>query len=398
MTYHRVVATCGTSGFSKQNLLHAWLGEHAKDQVRWSGPPWKPNLVEGGEAVVLKRWKQALPAVEDPKKVSAEYSAVYSLHRSGHLGRNPDVALIHTDTPDGALAAKMIQALLERDFNARVVLRVVDDLNVEDRTAMRRSLGRYMHLVADELRKGEPRTTCFAPLGGYKVMTSLGYVAGAFLRFPTAYLHENNQVLHEIPWLPVRVDEDELVALAPLIRRTRKAVAWADLTADEQRQVGAYAWLFEQDGDVVALNAFGEFLREEPRYRVKIGPRVRASSEVLGLLERADQRLQVAEEVEELLRKLEKPLEHRGELHHEASFRHRDTPWHLYKGSSGRDGVFRAVYRYDEACDTLDLRRVWLNHDVYERDAVRRAVFEARPEDEVPSAWTDVGESVLAGS
>lgn len=79
--------------------------------------------------------------------------------------------------------------------------------------------------------------------------------------------------------------------------------------------------------------------------------------------------LVVSFQVSEFLKKLKTPLRPRGELGHEAAFDGLgETPFSLYKSAS-RGTVFRAAYRYDADEETLYLNRVWMDHDLYEREA-----------------------------
>ena len=381
--YQRLIATSGTSAIGGGNVGMVWLKQQT-ELVRVEGMPPRPVPVTSAEEAVsalLQRWTTASPPVADPTRVSAEYSVLHALRQHRRIAASPDVVMIHSDTFDGRLAARMAGHLIERDFGARVQYRTTADLDARRPAELRRSLGAFMHEVGRALREGEPGSTCFSPIGGYKVMTALGYVAGAFLRYPTLYLHEGSQgALHEIPWVPIRIDEAELKGLAPLIRRAMAGVMSSALTEREREQARAYPWLFEQadiDGDTqVLLNAFGHFLREEPRYRGLIGAQVRGGSSLTAACARADSRAFCAGEIDGLLQALGDPIRNRATLHHEADFGHRDTAWSLYKGASGSAGVFRALYRWDSGADTLDVKEVWLDHDAYERQAPQRSRFD----------------------
>lgn len=399
MTYHRLVATTGTSVLSTNNQPRQWLDENASHLIRWDGfnRCGPADDAPGDARHVLDRCARTLPEVKEHKRVSAEYSLVHAMTRQGRLGLNPQVVLVHSDTFDGELAAELVRRYLERDFSAHVELRRVDDLDAEHPARMKRSLGAFMHQVAVALRGGDPRSTAFAPLGGYKVMTSLGYLTGAYLQFATVYLHEANQVVHEIPWVPIRVDETELSGLASLIRRCVGGVALGRLSVADRETLDANAWLFERTGeaddDVVDINAFTHFLRSEPAYRPVIGPRVRVTASVAEALHSEHERAFARKEVEDLLRRLDEPLRHRGVLHHEADFGHHGVRWSLFKGASGREGVFRAVYRWNDEPDTLDLRRLWVGSHDYEKAATRAGTFEGDVDE---AEWTDASPWLLA--
>jgi putative CRISPR-associated protein (TIGR02619 family) len=385
---HRVVITSGTSLFLRPNLGAVWLeGRGAKfveardRQIQPRGEP--ASVFDAAEL----SWTE-LPEVTDPKRVSAEYSALSALARSGQLGTEPAVVLIHTATFDGELAARLVGLQLERDFEATVRLVPIAGMDVADRQKLRGSLGGFMHQVAKALREGDRGSTVFAPLGGFKVMTSLGYLTGAYCGYSSIYLHEIGQALHTMPWVPVEIDAVALREVAPLARRARRMLRWEALSGREQQQVEEHGWLFERDGADVALGPFGEFLAREERYRELFRTRVMVAEGELDTLR--EHRGEVQRDVRHLLDWL--PYEHterRGEMHHEVAFGHHGARYALYKHGGS---VLRMAWRYDEGEDVLFLRRVWVEHDRYEREAARGEVLGAEP-----AGWVDETELVEVG-
>lgn len=388
MPYTHVVTTAGTSALLSSNLAQHWLEARGADLV--TVEPRRLSIPKASLPKLISRWTTDIDDLEtgDPMRVSAEYSAVHALRRAGRLSGAPRVTLIHTDTPDGEFAAFVVASLIERDFSAHVETRSVGDLDADDPKRLRRSLGAFMHRVADALRQGDPRSTCFAPIGGYKVMTALGYVAGAFLRYPTLYLHETNQVPHEVPWVPIRLDEEELEQASGAVRQAVRGVAMADLSLDDQARVRALPWLFEVSDDgpgaIVEVNAFGHFLRSEGRYKPIIGSRVLVGADARKDLTGADPHF-VWRQIDDLLGRLEDEVTHQGVLRHEASFGHQNVAWDLFKGASGGAGMFRAAYQWHPAHDVLTIRRAWIaDHDRYEREAKHGGAFFGSVDDPFP--------------
>ena len=82
------------------------------------------------------------------------------------------------------------------------------DMSVSNREEFHQQSADFMGNLGLALAEGDPTSTCFASIGGYKVMTSLGYLVGSFLHYPTAYLHEEHQVLIEIPPMPLDINEE----------------------------------------------------------------------------------------------------------------------------------------------------------------------------------------------
>src|SRR5581483_4834946 len=183
--YCRVVVTCGVSLFGAANATRKW----AEDEGLLAFPSQSPNPEPPAgmtEQEALEKWRKRLAHLSatdlpfsDRKRVSAEYSAIYALRIADCLAEKSQIILIHTDSLGGKAAAQMLSVVLKRDFHATVECAEVH-INVDDREELRYNLGDFMQKVAQQLRNHDPATTCFAPLGGFKVMTSLGYLAGAY--------------------------------------------------------------------------------------------------------------------------------------------------------------------------------------------------------------------------
>ncbi|MBU0553632.1 putative CRISPR-associated protein [Myxococcota bacterium] len=380
--YHRIVLTAGTSALSMANL-----GEWIKSTNAFKHEARTIYPQEGqDEDTALKRWSSLVKKApfNDPMRISAETSALNALQKHKKLANAPQIVLIHTKTFDGKVAAEIIEAALKQLYNATVERRAVHlDANREE--GMTADLGAFIKEVADALREGDPRTTCFAPLGGYKVMTSLGYLAGAFMGYPTTYVHEEQQRLHVIPTLPIHIDKEALKALAPLIRN----VLWtlplrATLDKAKQKQLDEHSYLFYETEGHVGLSPFGEFLRTESEYRPIIGPRI-SVSKTLQKLSAYDLKW-VSDHLERLLILMRNPINQEGLLHHEASFRTATRPdFHLYKAQAHGQRFFRAAWRYNEADDHLYVKEIWMNdHNAYEREVQHGALSGE------PSEWLNL--------
>ncbi|HXG23793.1 MAG TPA: putative CRISPR-associated protein [Chthonomonadales bacterium] len=322
----------------------------------------------------LTKWVQRVlkgNLIEDYQHVSAEYSAIHSLKQQGWLSEKPHIVLVHTDTFGGRAAAHIIDALLQANFSASVEREEVH-INVDDRDELRYNLGDFMQKVADKLRNHDTHTTCFAPLGGYKVMTSLGYLAGAIHGFPTIYMHEDKQIVHVLPAVPVRVSREELQSIAPLMKRIGKGLELKDLNEQEQCLLEQYSWLFERADEYVGVNAFGIFLMQAPENADLFGVRILVAKEVNKQYSSKDQKAFIDQQLKTLAGKLaadspEADLFHERE---EGKLSLDQSRLHLYKGSNGQF-VFRAIYTYEKDTNTLRVFKVWTNHDKYEREYER---------------------------
>ncbi|MFQ3669468.1 MAG: hypothetical protein SNJ61_11355 [Fimbriimonadaceae bacterium] len=367
--FSRIVLTAGVSGLSTSNQFRSWLAE--ENLVDFPGPGPQPAVPDDAGAA-LERLDRAilrgLPEVRDPQKVGAEYSGVRALRQARRLTGHAQAVVLHTDTFAGTLAARMVAALLARDFDLAVDLRRFP-FEVSDRRRLRTCLGTYMQTIADALREGNPAYACFMPLGGYKVTTSLGYLVGAYLGYPTLYTHEEHQILHEIPPVPVRVDPDQLAPLAPVIRSLLEP---RFLNEGERQRTEPHAWLFdveEADGqELWSVSSFGRFLMAQPEFARLFAPAVYGSKAVAEALAGGNRGF-VSKEIGGLARKLAGGSED-PDLQHEAEWVHKLTAHegrHLYKGASNA-GVFRCLYRFDHDSNQLDVLHVWTDHGDYEKE------------------------------
>ncbi|MBN2799414.1 MAG: CRISPR-associated protein [Deltaproteobacteria bacterium] len=360
--YQHAVITAGTSLLAPSNAYGKLA--RALPQLRFAGPRALP--AEGlSPEQATDAFVEAASASERlhgpaPLQVSAEYSMLHALRRNQRLAPHPTVTLIHTATFDGALAARWVKVLIEEDFDATVTLRPVEDFNVSDRARLKQGIGAFMAAVATALDGREPTSTCFAPIGGYKVMTSMGYLAGAWLGYPTAYLHESgDQILHEIPAVPIRLHEEELATLAPLLHKTNAVPRWSSLSDGERDLVERYRWLFDvehlDDEAYVSANPFALFLMGRPDLRHLFAPKILLSPDAAARVAGAHAQGLARRQLTTLLERL---LQHPSDadLHHEW-FPTRDG-WSLYKGSI--KPVFRALYRLKG--HRLEVAQVWLVH------------------------------------
>ncbi|WP_129678076.1 CRISPR-associated protein [Candidatus Chloroploca sp. Khr17] len=395
--YHHVVITAGISLFAATNVY----GKLARDQELFRFDRSNPLPLEHEtEEEARLRWadfcRNADPALAKakPEHISAEFSLLNVLEKQKRLGKNPQVTLIVTNTLGGRGSAEFIARLLRITFGAEVRTKIIDDLDVNQPTMLLRSLGQFMQIVAQELDGKDPSFTCFAPVGGYKVMTSLGYLAGAYMGFPTAYLHEDNQILHEVPAVPIQIEYNELAKFAPLLRKAqRTSLEWDQMSFAEQTYVNQHPYLFYRLETLVALSAFGIFIAGRPEYAMLFNTQVYASKAVEKEFQGSDREF-LCGQVRELLKKLDNAEAYWGELCHELTFeklKGQDLVSHLYKGASKGTLVFRAAYRYDQDSDALFLNRIWTNHGVYEREASRSSGLRAADQ---PEAWCDLSRDI----
>ena len=374
--HHHVVLTAGISIFGNNNHL----GRQVRQLDFLQFPRTNP-IAEGctdEEALeALENWGQALDISEviaDPSRVCAEYSALHSLRERGRLGTRPVLVVICTGTFGGMAARVLLEKILAQGFNADVKVVEVDGLDAENPGTLRQSLGTYMNEVARALSAGAKETTCFAPIGGYKMMASLGTIAGSYLGYSSIYVHEDNQRLHRIPPAPVSVSEEVLERAAPLMRKVGTAARWQELSREEQDVVRSRPYLFALEDDLVGVSAFGNFLMQRPGLRRFFGTRLLLSPALARRLDTdGGLRGRTLVRIGALVGLLEDQVGNRNLLRHDANWRNlKGASFWLYKADGGN---FHAAYRYDSGPDTLRINQVWLSHDNYEADARAGSAF-----------------------
>lgn len=375
--YQTIVMTCGVSLLQKTNVFGK-MKESLLQKLQMSEGDFSQllNTHAVSEEVdgAISKWIDEMKlhfkeAKESPNFVSAEYSMMYELQKQGKLGKHPRVELILTNTVGGKIAERLLSALFQEHFFATVGHSYVN-IDVTETKRMNRTLGEYMETVGEKLSQGEPSSTCFAPIGGYKVMTSLGYIVGSFLGYPTAYLHENSQIIHEIPPIPIHLDEGFVQQHVDLLRRCHNIVSINELSYPEKQVILAYSSIFQQEESYVYLTPFGEFLFEHGKYKHLLNTKYFATKQVIKMMEQ--NKKFVVDQLKQLVKKLKYEEGIIFNLQHEKEFEKLDqkkVKFYLYKSSarSARD-VFRLAYQYDEKEDVLFANYLWLNHQQYERE------------------------------
>lgn len=373
--YHRIVITSGISLFGTYNIFRKWADAQSIFNYERTNPL-PPSGISS--ETCMKNWEKACYdtdlsriAKEKPKNVSAEYSLLYALKSTERLGSKPKVFLIHTDTFGGKAASFLLSKLIRADFEADVSPLEVADIDTSDRNKLSRSLGGFMETVAKTLEDADPSFTCFAPVGGYKVMTSLGYLAGAYMGFPTAYLHEDDQALHEIPAVPIRIAESEIQNLSFLLRQMcNKNFEWTELSKDDQWKIKQHPYFFDRIDTLVGCNAFARFIMARPENHLLFKTRIKISKESEAIINGGGSDKFIRQQTEELLKKLEYPGQYLGVLRHDTNFESlKNSIFYLYRGSRKGKLIFSVAYHYDKNEDVLYINRIWTDHDIYQRDS-----------------------------
>jgi len=377
--YSSIIVTAGISLFNKSNIYGCASDHYEAFEFDRTNP-----LLKVGHDLedTLKNWKNEMFKKNrkgKEKQISAEYSLLYALKTNNELTDSPNVTLFHTAVDGnkigGYFSAQLLSDILQKDFHAKVKLEQLDHFSVDNRTELKKSITGFMSKVVNALRDtSDENSTFFAPIGGYKVMTSYGYLAGSFVGYPTGYLHEDNQVLHIIPPVPIALDENFIEKYKDLLRE----LIFKDIVVvnDEDRPyIYKAKFLFEFakiDKKLhVSLNPLGKFLLEKKyphyfSYKIYLDKDIKLNSFIVNqiktLLEKAkDENLS---------------QRNKNHLNHQTTFKHKQNvgEYHLYKGSQGKQ-VFRALWKIDTNNKELWIPKVLPSHDKYEKDIAKDNKF-----------------------
>lgn len=370
--YNRMILTGGISLFTNRTL-NPILEEGYSDFFKIDEKLDDEKIVLMDEIVAYLKGK--LATFERHDFVSAECSMVATLQKGNRLIEQPVITLFHTDTFKGTAAAILNKWLLETYFQAQVKLVKLYDLDVNNRMILTRALGRYLSDLSDALQEGEPNSTCFAPIGGYKVMTSLGYLVGALHHYPTAYLHEGSNILHEIPPVQLNIDESFIERNHGFLKRLLKEdfIEIDTLTQEEKRIIDDQPTFFSEEDKHVYLNPFGRFLCDQDKYYKYFKSHVYIEKNEK---EKIDKRYKnywpvVYREVNQLIYQHANPSEkYFTTLYHEKGFhmlKGKEYNYHIFKG--GNAPVFRATWNYDTRKDAYFIAKVWFDHNECERES-----------------------------
>lgn len=370
--YNRMVVTSGTSLLNNnRSLLESEFSNffQVKERLTDESFSLSDKVIQYLSTQLLSLDKS------DLDQISAEVSMVAVLQGREQLVKAPYITLFYTDSFRGRVAGLVNKKILEQVYGATVRMRKIYKLDVHNRTVLNRALGKYLSDISEALEEGEPNTTCFAPIGGYKVMTSLGHLVGNLHHYPTAYLYEGSTVVHEIPPVIVEINESLIKENHQLLKKffDGDCFIYEELSPEEQAFIKEQSVMFEQVEELVALNPFGRFLCNQNKYYKYFKSKVYMEESLYREINRryTSYWKTVYDEIKDLIFQHESnPADYRATLYHEPDFSQLDlkgSSYHLFKG--GNNPVFRALWLYNEEDDAYYIAHIWFDHDVYKREA-----------------------------
>lgn len=211
-----LLATVGTSVLTNFRQLEqapsfeAWVAEQPEGE--------RPGLLrhraaylEAAHDLAKKRWEQAAIVLaclsETPRVLGAEIASLEAILREPPYGQLQEVLLLHSDTPDGAAAARFLARYMALRFGLATKTRRVAELR-DDVPGVFRTFGLRQLVVelARAVREYGPERLVIDATGGYKAQVAIAVALGQVFQIPVVYRFERFPEVVELPPLPFALD------------------------------------------------------------------------------------------------------------------------------------------------------------------------------------------------
>ena len=204
-----------------------------------------------------------LPDGTNLEKISAEYSVLNNLLKTGKLDNEFSITLIITNTDDGILCGNILKRIFQKNLNIKNI--EIKDFNIDANKSIQeleKAIPDFIAFIYDKLYNKNKNTTAFIAQGGYKIITAYSYLAASFLGFPLLYIHEDSQKnLLEIPSIPIEIDNNILKKNYTLITKLLEdSTSSQNITNEEIENIKEINFLFELNANKVKLNSIGLFI------------------------------------------------------------------------------------------------------------------------------------------
>jgi len=218
-----------------------------------------------------------LKASSDPQnlhKASAELNSLDRILAGKSPNRNDRLDFLASETPDGALAARVIADFCKEYFEREAALHLIEGLQVSDGLRFRRvglrSLINTLYDILKEVPAGT-YTRILNTTGGFKGVVPYLTVIGMLEGVEVSYIYEQSPELLVLSGLPLRLDYDLLKDSYEALVKCRQEgqLSRQDLIGllklQDQRLSDHPTWalfeVIEVDGqDLYALNGLGEIV------------------------------------------------------------------------------------------------------------------------------------------
>lgn len=358
MPFQTLIATAGISALAPRNYIGKILRTpdspvHFPDFSQNPIPKEPETDADTITLHCLEHVQKHLDLSEiDPALISAEFSVFTKLRDSGDLAESPRIELIHTPTLGGRLAIELQQAIWQQKGATIHPAELTIPFDPSQHGGLALASGAFMGTVSRLLRHHTTHTAAFAPIGGYKVMVSLGHAAASYHGFHSLYLHEDSQVLQTLTPLPVSLPRDP--ALASLALKINDGHEISTLTTAEQTTLEKHPAFFRKIENLVELNELGQFLRLH-QFPVHL------SQQAAEALRKNTKNL--TNQLHQIRDHAAQNPDHPG-INHDLTTNHgRNHPWRLAKMGEG------IRIKWQIANNTIIVGHIWRDHDTYNKEA-----------------------------
>ena len=384
--FNTILMTTGISIFSQNNIIGKYVREKKLIGFNKTNPILEDdkskdtvigNIKDNLKDILQKK------RVECPKDVSAEFSLLYSLKEQKLLDNDLKIILFYTDSFGGELANKILEDIFKNNFNSEIKsYKIADfDVNKNNKREIQQAIGHFMRLIGNELNnyKNMENYVCFSPIGGYKLMASFGYIAASFYNISKYYLHEDQQILHRIPPVPISIDENSLIENRFIFRKLKinQIMELNNFKDEEKIFIENNSFFFEIAGNMVSLYAYAYFIIDSSDKRHLFDTTIYLSKEAnKSYSDLNESQRGVFKKYTEKLKNEIKNSNDINLLYHEKdveNIKNRNCGFHLYKHTRSSD-VFRAAWKFDKDKDELYINYFWLDHNQYENDINKNIV------------------------
>ena len=136
------------------------------------------------------------------------------------ITQGDEVALLHSETPDGRICAEEVARLAEKHFETAPTLREIAGLQVTDAQRFRRIGVQNLFSVLAELHSHRPDVVLNAT-GGFKAVVPYLTLYGLMHRLQVIYLFERSDSLITLPPAPVNFDYERLAQARDALLRLK---------------------------------------------------------------------------------------------------------------------------------------------------------------------------------
>jgi putative CRISPR-associated protein (TIGR02619 family) len=144
----------------------------------------------------------------DPVKASAEMNCLSRLLAQSEDRTQETVALLHSETTDGALCAVALREHLEREWGCKATLHPIIGLTYSETRFVERGLRSLVqtlaHLLHHARRNGQ--AAIINATGGFKAEIAYATLVGLLFDVPVCYIHEAFREIVTLPATPVGWD------------------------------------------------------------------------------------------------------------------------------------------------------------------------------------------------